>query len=134
MPGLSRPFGSVSLLERELDRIGLLHAALLQRVAVRIEDRAAIVLMDADDLVQPRLGRDSARSGRPDRRDLAIEADEFEMAGHLVAEAFAVIFSIFSRWSRRRIHGLQIGDRRIDAQRPQRGVVPAKLDRLAACP
>ncbi len=42
-------------LERQLRRIGLLHAAFLERVAVRVEDRRAHVLVDADDLVEPLL-------------------------------------------------------------------------------
>jgi hypothetical protein len=42
LPGLSRPLRIGLALEGELHRVGLLHAAFLERVAVRIEDRAPI--------------------------------------------------------------------------------------------
>ena len=112
-------------LEGELHLVGLLHAALLQRVAVRVEDRAAIVLVDADDLVEPLLRRE-AHQRQAGSADRAVEADEFEMRRHLVAETLHHRLDV-SEMIRERIARLQIGDRRIDADGPQRRVVPGEL-------
>ena len=85
LAGIEQALGVGLALEGELDRVGLLHAAFLERVAVRIEDRAAIVLVEADDLVEPRLAGE-AHDRQAGDSDVAVEADELEMAGHLVAE------------------------------------------------
>ena len=45
LPGLSRPQRVGLALEREVAVVDLLHAALLEREGVRVEDRAAVVLV-----------------------------------------------------------------------------------------
>ena len=87
MPGIEKALGIRLALEGKLHRVCLLHAAFLQRVTVRIEDRTAHVLVDADDLVQPLLAR-VAHDGQAEAGDLAVETHEFQMSRHLVAEQF----------------------------------------------
>src|SRR5208337_473453 len=72
-------------LEGQLRRVGLLHSSLFQRVAMRIEDHRAHVLMLRHDLVQPLLGREpnERQSGEPDP---AVETDEFEVSDHFGGE------------------------------------------------
>ena len=69
LPGLSRPLRVGLALEGELDRVGLLHAAFLERVAMRVEDHRAHRLVLGDDLVEPRLGgeADERQPGEADR-------------------------------------------------------------------
>ena len=75
-------------LERELDRVGLLHAAFFQRVAMRVEHERAHRLVVANDLVEPRLAGE-AHERQPRELDAAVEADELEMADQL-ARIFVV--------------------------------------------
>lgn len=65
----------------------MLHAAFFKRIAVRVEDRASIVLVDLDDLFQPLFGgiADQRQAGA---LDLAVKLDEFEMPWHFVTENF----------------------------------------------
>src|SRR5690606_25241135 len=76
LAGIEQPLRVGLALEGKLYLVGLLHAALLQRVAVRVEDRAAILLEGADDLVQP-LFSGEAHKVEAETGDVAVEADEF---------------------------------------------------------
>ena len=86
LPGLSSPSGIGLALERELDCVGLLHAALLEGVAVGVEDHRAHRFVLGDDLVEPRFGRElhqrQAREPYP-----AVEADDLQMPSDLIAVA-----------------------------------------------
>ena len=108
-----------------------LPAAFLQRVAVRIEDRRAHLLVDRHDLLQPLLAGE-AHQRQAEAGDLAVEAHEFEMADHLVAEAGMDRLDEIDLVGER-IEHLEIGDGRIDPERPQRRVVPGEfVDRRQA--
>ena len=125
LPGLSRPFGIVLALERELDRVGLLHAALLEGVAVGIEDHRAHRFVLGDDLVKSRFGGE-AHERQTGEGDPAVEADHLEMAHDLVAEM--VVDSLDGLEAAiGRVAGLEIGDFGIDAQRAQRRMVPGQF-------
>src|SRR5271170_3436065 len=71
-------------LERELDRIGLFHAPLLEGVTMGVEDHRAHGFVLSDDLHEPRLGGelDQRQAGESDP---AVEADQLEMSPDLVA-------------------------------------------------
>ena len=93
---------------------------------MRIEDRAAVFLVQAHDLVEARLGG-VADHRQAEAGDIAVEADEFEMADHLVADQGVDLLDALDL-VRERVEHLEIGDRRIDAQRAQRGVVPGQFE------
>ncbi len=113
LPGLSRPFGIGLALEGELDRVGLLHAALLEGVAVGIEDHRAHRFVLGDDLLEPRFGGEP-HERQPGESDPAVEADQLEMAHHLVPEAVMDALDGLEA-AVARIARLEIGDLRIDA-------------------
>ena len=71
-------------LESELRPIGLLHAAVLEHVRVRIEDGHAIRLVPREDLADARADRIVVATARPEQREAreavtAVEVDDLEV-------------------------------------------------------
>ncbi len=97
----------------------------LQRVAVRIEDRAAVILVDLDDLLEPLLCG-VAHKRQAGALDLPVELDEFEMARHFITEDFhhlGDLGHVIRAW----VLHLQIGEAGVDLEGAQGRVVPGKL-------
>ncbi|MPL60721.1 hypothetical protein SDC9_06282 [bioreactor metagenome] len=134
LAGVQKPLRIRLALEGKLARVGRLPAALLERVAVRVEDHRAHLLVLAHDLLEPLLGGE-AHHGQPRIDHLPMLTHHLEVLHQLRAETGADGLDHLEEIGAVIAH-LQICDVGIDLQRAQRGVVPAVFigDARAAAP